>query len=195
LKTLCDEFTSREPVSKSSHPGPIRAENFELRNRKRVRAGCSCNFIRNHKRSYTRWGSSLLYHEEDGRAIPFCDCECPEFDQPENSRTLGATYFGSLLRLAIRITLSMRHGAGGASLSAHLVYYNVVNHETAPAFHLMKELDNAVTCSDLSVGDIGRLFKECSSRIRLLYQTGKAGPKDLTPRGQTVLHRASYLVQ
>jgi hypothetical protein len=94
----------------------------------------------------------------------------------------------------------MRQGAGGASLSAHLVYYDVVNPETAPAFQLMKELENAVRCrvfreSSLSEGDIGRLFEECSFRIRHLYQTGKAGLKDLTPRGQTVLHRASSLVQ
>jgi hypothetical protein len=45
LKTLCDEFTTREPVSKSYHPGPIRTENFELRTRKRVRTGCSCSFV------------------------------------------------------------------------------------------------------------------------------------------------------
>jgi hypothetical protein len=197
LKTLCDEFTTPEPVSKSYLPRPIRVENFELRTRKRVRTGCSRSFIWNYKRRYTRWGSLLLYPEEDGRAIPFSACECPEFNQLESSRTLGATYFGSLLRRAIGITLLMRHGAGGASLSAHLVYYNIVIHETAPTFRMMEELNYAVGCLGISLseGDIGRLFEECSFRIRHLYQTGKAGPKDLTPLGQTVLHRAAFLVQ
>jgi hypothetical protein len=129
--------------------------------------------------------------------MPFCDCEWLEFGQPESSRTLGATYFGSLLKRAIGITLSMRHGAGGASLSGHLVYFNIVNYETAPAFRLIEKLACSVIRmeSSLSVDDFGRLFKECSFRIRYLYQTGKAGPTDLTARGQTVLHRASVLVQ
>jgi hypothetical protein len=91
----------------------------------------------------------------------------------------------------------MRHGAGGASLTAHLVSYNVMNDKTAPAFLLMTELENAIWYREslLSVGDIGKLFEECSFKIRHLYQTGKAGPKDLTTQGQTVLHRASTLVQ
>jgi hypothetical protein len=91
----------------------------------------------------------------------------------------------------------MRHGAGGASLSAQLGYYNILNPETAPAFKLMMLLDNAISSrkSSISVGDIGRLLEECSFRIRHLYQTGNAGPKDLNPFGETVLHRASFLVQ
>ncbi|KAE8450796.1 hypothetical protein EG329_005709 [Mollisiaceae sp. DMI_Dod_QoI] len=198
LKSLCDEFTTREAVSKSYHSRHIRTENFGIRTRKAIRSGCSCGFARNQKKRYTRWGSLLLYHEESCSAIPFCDCERSEFDQPESSRTLGATYFGSLLRRAIGITLSMRHGAGGASLSAHLVHYHVVDDNTAPAFQLVEELEDAISSCryrrlSLGIGDIGKLFEECSFRMRHLYRTGKAGPKDITLSGRTVLHLASDL--
>ena len=81
-------------------------------------------------------------------------------------------------------------------MSAGLVYYSILDTETSPVFRLMKVLKTALTPwgSPLDAHDVGTLFEECSSRIRHLYRTGKAGPKDLTLRGESVLHEATFLV-
>jgi hypothetical protein len=152
---------------------------------KRPRSFCSCGVRGSHKRRYNRWGFLLLYQEENSQAIDSRDCEYTGFDELESSRVICATYFGlgSVLKRAIRITLSRKHGAGGASMSAGLICYSVVNSKTVPVFRLMMVLNTALrrSGSSLDSRDVGALFGECTSRIRHLYRTGKAGPNDLTP--------------
>lgn len=92
----------------------------------------------------------------------------------------------------------MKHGAGGASISAGLVYYNVVDVKSAPVFRLiaivMRDLD-IIKRGDLTDAiNIGKLLQACSTRIRQLYLNGKAAPTDLDLRGGSVLHHAAYLV-
>jgi hypothetical protein len=196
---MCDEFTSQESAREPYSSRTIQAENFALQSRKKIQSSCSCGAIRGHKRHYSRWGHLLIFQDEDGGATHLRDCKYAGFNIPESFRKIGATYFGSgnLLRCAIGITFSMRRGAGGASMGANLVYYNVVNTQTAPAFQLMSVLEIALQFrgSMIPECDTSRLFGECSSRIRHLYQTGKAGPKDLTPQGQSILHSSSFLVK
>ena len=128
----------------------------------------------------------------------FDDCECAEFQEPKSHLAIGATYFGSgrLLRRAIGITFSLRYEAGGAGICANLNYYTVVNDKIAPMFRLMRILNTALSRSQsfLKKSDVSTLFGECSSRIRYLYMIGKARPKDITPRGESIMHVTTHLV-
>jgi hypothetical protein len=176
-----------------------RAANFALTTRKRARNACYCGLGSSRKRRYNRWGSFIFYKDEYSKVSYLSDdCKCAEFQEPKSHLAIGATYFGCgrLLRRAVGITFSLRYGAGGAGICANLNYYTVVNDKIAPMFRLMRILNTALSRSQsfLKQSDVSTLFGECSSRIRHLYMTGKARPKDITPRGESIMHIATHLV-
>lgn len=198
LKMLCDEYDFGRDCFPSNNTTSAQSWRSATRSLRLKAGSCQCNRYRSRKRHYISWGSLSLFHDRDITVSP---CQCSAFTVPSSSSAFGAMYIGSgfLLQRAVSITFLATKGAGGASINTNISFCNVVDAKKSPVFRLLNMLQEITCPFDPSIwlcdaGDMDKLVTECCSKIRQVYQYGKAKPRDVTSAGQTILHCAASLV-
>lgn len=117
---------------------------------------------------------------------------CPMAGVPKVNRKkeLRITYTGlkRLLNVAVNVSFSMRSGAGGLSISPSFAYRPTVDASTAPAFRMLRLLNNASKEMLLDPHDWQKLVASILTKIIGLFRAGKASPLAVDFENQSLLH-------
>lgn len=162
---------------------------------------CNCRPQRKLQRKQVLWGSMEFYHEtaQFERHLP--TCAFSQFTR-EHKRTWGMRHVGMawFLQKAVQISLSMKSGAGGLSISPVFRYYATVDEENAPAFQVVHIMTEFIITkfrdkpSQLSSIQHQRLLETGLTKIGRLFQERIASPNDVNSMNQTLMHPIANLV-
>ncbi|OTA80967.1 hypothetical protein M434DRAFT_401502 [Hypoxylon sp. CO27-5] len=183
----------------------------------------SCNCGRRRRR-ITRKSSrrSWLYTFEEeimeSKHNPGCSFFLP--GTSEHQRTFGILFTGlhRYLSTAVSLSLCMRSGAGGSSISPTIRYFAMVDLDKSPAFRIvevlahvlfikretttwnkaLQEMGRSTDLVDTDIGDISSLqisnYRDILHigipKLRQIFRSGVASPTDVTIDGGTLIHVA-----
>ena len=184
MKTLLLQLISRPSMLQSAldevnHP-VIRLDNENTLHRKRPKplgtrfTVCTCPLAP--KKSTGEWklGRNLQVFT---KATATHSRGCPLFRTSQQTNTLGIKYTHSalLLKVALELSLTIKRGAGGVSISPSLQVRGLVRNDS-PAFKLIFGVSKHT--------DVSHLIHQ----LQVLLIEGKAGPRDVDPYGRTLIH-------
>lgn len=170
--------------------------------------GCIClqlgGLISRDEYQNLAWNSVLLYRQRSTKEH-WPGCPVGRRCTQKRSQTLGMRFRAlmGILGKAVEISFAMRSGAGGYSISPTFRYYPTVDEDTAPAFCILKLVDDYFEFNFLRrFGSSSRLpawelfAGTALKRLVGLFhgQTPKASPLDVTCENETLMHYAASVV-
>ncbi|KAI1868955.1 hypothetical protein JX265_006934 [Neoarthrinium moseri] len=195
LKQVCDAFNMNAyPLSESRNQVPVLAKYHK----------CSCNA--DARPRYTRqeswWGPIGLYREtQSTRHLPGCPMDGVSAND-DNPHTTGFTFLGfrKVLRHAIRLSFTITSGAGGRSLGPLFTYYPTVDAETAPAFRVLKVLQDAAHSMGMKYSlppdrfQMDTFLSQAITKLVRDLHFGHVSPVAVDSRNRNLMHIYAELV-
>lgn len=136
------------------------------------------------RHSWYRWSVGFSASSLSHRA----DCELFKYFEREHTFNLKLRCYGGLIAQVVKASVHLRRGAGGFSLSPSLNCIRVVSYDS-PAFKLidtfLDEMDYDLASTLLQLDVLIRKLQE-------LFQDGRASPRDVNPRGDSLLHVSHF---
>ncbi|KAL2159562.1 hypothetical protein VTH06DRAFT_2131 [Thermothelomyces fergusii] len=157
---------------------------------------CSCPRRRYLRRNDRTWWFLTVSSEMSAEQQHLPDCRYARRPGAEQTRTMAVGYTGlrRLLKTAVRVSFSMRTGAGGWSISPSFSYYPTVDTSRAPAFRMITLL---LDCAESSLGlppFFEKLTKIVLAKVFELLETGKASPRAVDSKNKSLLHHMANLI-
>lgn len=123
---------------------------------------------------------------------------CPRARLPGagQTRTIAVEYTGlkRLLKTAIKVSFSLRTGAGGWSISPTFAYYPTVNEFREPAFQLIALLRDCLYNAEEPPPFFEEFTKIVLAEVFSLLETGKISPRAVDSKNRTLLHYLAVLI-
>ena len=155
---------------------------------------CPCNGQQKLKREQKCWGPLILEteHETTYRHEP--ECPIPRIGRARHQREWTVKFLMpsilNILNNAIRISFSLKVGAGGFGFSQNLTYIATVSERSSPSFRLINATRMAVYALTTSRMEI--LARSCLRRLLVCYADGRASPTDVNESGQSILDMLAW---
>jgi hypothetical protein len=164
---------------------------------RRVSQVCLCRPSRKMSHHRSNWGYFSFSYRISNVRRHLRGCPFSRIDD-ETQATSFTVEFSGLRRLfqtAVVLSFAHTRGAGGRSISPTFTYYPTIDESTAPAFRTMALASKLV--ADRSVTDmkeVARVLQCCYENILTLYSRGKASPKDINSKGESLIHLIAQTV-
>jgi hypothetical protein len=154
---------------------------------------CHCSERKTSTRRHWKYGTWTVFHDTVREEQHSPNCKYSRIIPPNGSSSLGLTFTGlrHLTSHALTLSFSLKHGAGGTSLSPDLTCYRVVDRAASPAFELMSHVIYGAykLGYDSNKAGLGKELLDKGFRaLETLFRDGKASPNDLTVDGRSLLH-------
>ncbi|EMT72869.1 hypothetical protein FOC4_g10004358 [Fusarium odoratissimum] len=157
---------------------------------------CPCRARRLRTRKTLRFGPLYLVDETTTDITHYKDCEFGFVDPKySRSRTIRISSFVRLINKAVELTLRTTGGAGGFSISPSFTYFAEVNENRSPAFRVFDILMRSISSTQWAMRNCPEFFfKSIIVKLQAIFNTGTAMPTDLGPRGCSLLHRLTLVM-
>ncbi|EWZ97390.1 hypothetical protein FOWG_01873 [Fusarium oxysporum f. sp. lycopersici MN25] len=141
---------------------------------------CPCRARRLRTRKTLRFGPLCLVDETTTDVTHYKDCE------------IGIV---RLVNKAVELTLRTTGGAGGFSISPSFTYFAEVDENRSPAFRIFDILMRNRLSTHWAMRNCPELFfKSIIAKLQAIFNSGTAMPTDLGPRGGSLLHRLTLVM-
>jgi hypothetical protein len=134
----------------------------------------------------------MLFHEDRTQFETHLPT-CPFFQfSNRTERKWGMTYnrVAYILDTAIRISFSVKSGAGGFSISPMFTYYATIDEFNAPAFQVVRIMSQFLSSNQFKSFkklSVRRLLDGGLIKIGKMFREGKASPSDVNSQNQTLM--------
>ncbi|RKK81916.1 hypothetical protein BFJ69_g3523 [Fusarium oxysporum] len=157
---------------------------------------CPCRARRLRTRKTLRFGPLYLVDETTTDITHYKDCGFGFVDPKySRSRTIRISSFVRLINKAVELTLRTTGGAGGFSISPSFTYFAEVNENRSPAFRVFDILMRSISSTQWAMRNCPEFFfKSIIVKLQAIFNTGTAMPTDLGPRGCSLLHRLTLVM-
>ncbi|KAL2140701.1 hypothetical protein VTI28DRAFT_3486 [Corynascus sepedonium] len=120
-------------------------------------------------------------------------CPIARIGSRNQTQSVSIRYTGlrRFLERAIKVSFSMRSGAGGWSISPGFTYYPTVDENISPVFRMMTILAEATRFMlrmPMSVSQGNMFVNTVLAKILELFRAGKASPLVVDSRNRSLLH-------
>ncbi|KAJ9424618.1 hypothetical protein QL093DRAFT_2095311 [Fusarium oxysporum] len=157
---------------------------------------CPCRARRLRTRKALRFGPLYLVDETTTDITHYKDCEFGFVDPKySRSRTLRISSIVRLINKAVELTLRTTGGAGGFSISPSFTYFAEVDENRSPAFRVFDILMRSSSSTQWAMRNCPEFFfNSIIVKLQAIFNTGTAIPTDLGPRGCSLLHRLTLVM-
>lgn len=194
LRRLCDAVSNLRQNSKTDPRTPV-SQLTEVTGCEKFTSyrTCDCTTRYDVRRQGRRLGLFLFESEIQKTTYHAPECEMSGVIPiaTENKRTLGIHIpaMFKLLDRTIRLSFSVRAGAGGYTVCQSIDYAATVDESSSMAFriaNMLIRLTNERT-PGLSDEDFSVIAESCIRRLTLCYGNKQASPRDLNRHGESIL--------
>ncbi|KAI1125412.1 hypothetical protein F5Y10DRAFT_284276 [Nemania abortiva] len=162
-----------------------------------ISQACLCRSSRKVSFYRREWGSfSFVYGALNTRRhLPGCPFSQIDGETQATKFTLEFSGLKKVVQKAVVLSFVYTRGAGGGSISPTLTYYPTVDESTAPAFRIVNLASDMISnSSPSSIREVECVLRCCYDNILVLYSKGKASPKDVNSKGESLIHLVAQTV-
>ncbi|OTB01766.1 hypothetical protein M426DRAFT_25371 [Hypoxylon sp. CI-4A] len=163
---------------------------------------CRCRHRRHTSRQLSRWHTFTRFDQTvvNFSHEPGCSKYRRTGEKQEYSTGLIFSGLHRLLNVAIGVSLTRRHGAGGASIGPTLLYYAMVDEYQSPAFRVISMMGKMITHIDdwrpsfeASLVELGMAYQQVirsgTLSLKRIFTNRSSSPTDIDEQGWTLVEK------